>query len=100
MAFAGLATETRLSAIRLISKQKTTDATVTFSHYPDGSTTNYDVSMNITNAGGRIAQAKFTEKLDGDPFHSLKFTITTDDAVPGFEPLAVVASFHPTHEDN
>jgi len=100
IAFAGLATETRLSAVKLISKQKTTDATVTFSHYPDGSTTNYDVSMSITKSGYRIAQPGFPEKLDGDPFHSLKFTITTDDAVPGFEPLAVVVSYHPTHEDN
>jgi len=54
--------------------------------------------MSPIRTGFRLAAPELTEKLDGDPFHSFKLTITTDDEVIGFEPLALVAAYHPTHK--
>lgn len=89
----GLAVETRLSAVRLITVAGTNDVTLTV--YSDTSSTGTDKTMTHTNTGYRVAFPKFTEKLKGDPFFSFKLVTTA-----GFEPLALVATSHPVHEDS
>jgi len=56
-------------------------------------------TMSPEKNGYRMAQPRFTDKLNGDPFHSLKFDITTNDETIGFEPLAVSVAWHPEHEE-
>jgi hypothetical protein len=89
----GLAVETRLSNVKLITVAKTNDITLT--HYSDTSTTGTAKTMAHTNSGYRLAFPQFTEKLNGDPFHSFKLETTA-----GFEPLALIATAHPVREDN
>ncbi len=89
----GLAVETRLSKVKLITVAKANDITLT--HYSDTSTTGTSKTMVHTNSGYRLAFPKFTDKLNGDPFHSFKLVTTGN-----FEPLALIASSHPVREDN
>jgi len=102
MAFAGLATETQLDAGRLIAVAKTTAPnSITMTHYADGATSGTNHTMALAKAGYRIAQPSFDDHLTADPFHSFKFVYVMDatDAPVGFEPMAFVATYHPTHED-
>jgi len=96
----GLEYITQLDHLKLVAVAKATaDTSVTATHYGDSYTTGTDKTLSLVNTNYRLAQPYWDEKLIGDPFHSLKFTITTDDATCGFEPLAVVATFHPLMED-
>jgi len=96
----GLAIETRLSKLRLITVAKTVTAeNITCTHYADSSTTGTEKIMSPIKSGYRVAIPKFTEKLNGDLFHSFEFEITTNDENIGFEPLALVATFHAVHSD-
>ncbi len=89
----GLSVESRLSELRLITVAKTGDVTLT--HYSDTCTTGTDFTMSEARTGYRVAIPKFNDKLDSDPFHSFKLVTTGS-----FEPLAMVATFHPTHADS
>jgi hypothetical protein len=96
----GLEYSTQLDHLRLISVAKTTaDTDVTLTHYLNTSTTGTDKTLSLVNTGYRLAKPFFTEKLVGEPFHSVKLAITTDDATCGFEPLAIVATFHVVQSD-
>jgi hypothetical protein len=96
----GLATETRLDWMRLITVAKTTTTSdITMTHYADTATASTTKTMDPTNSGYRIAEPDFDDKLNGDPFHSFKFEITTDNESIGFEPLALVVAFHPMGQD-
>jgi hypothetical protein len=55
-------------------------------------------TMSPTKTGYRVTAADIQDKLVGDPYHSLKFEMTTNDETIGFEPLAVVVTWHPTHQ--
>lgn len=96
----GLAVETRVSRLRLITVSKeTTTSEITCTHYGDNSDTGTDKTMAPDRVGYRLAMPIFNDKLNGDPYHSFKFTITTDNETCGFEPLAIVATFHQVHAD-
>lgn len=56
-------------------------------------------TMSPSRTGHRLAIPYFDEKYDGDPFHSFKFTMTTNDETVGIEPLALVLTYHDTKED-
>jgi hypothetical protein len=99
IALGGLAFETRLSALSLLAVAKSTPSNVTFTHYSDTNTSGVDKTMSQVNSGYRVTMPGFTDKFDADPFHGFKFTITTSAETIGFEPLAVVASFHQTSEE-
>jgi len=90
----GLSVETRLSEVRLITVAATS-GDVTLTHYSDTSTTGTDHVMSEVRSGYRVAIPKFNDKLDSDPFHSFKLVTTGS-----FEPLALVATHHPTHADS
>jgi hypothetical protein len=95
----GLAYETRISAIKLITVAKTgTPGDITCTHYSDTSTTGTDKTMSQAKAGYRLAYPGWQEKLNSDPFHSLKFKITNVDDTIGFEPLAIIVAYHSTHQ--
>jgi hypothetical protein len=100
IALGGLAFETRLSALSLLAVAKSTPSNVTFTHYSDTKSSGVDKTMSQVNSGYRVTMPGFTDKFDADPFHGFKFTITTSAETVGFEPLAVVASFHQTSEEN
>jgi hypothetical protein len=100
MAFEGLAVETQVDAVRLITVAKTTTSnSVTLTHYSDGSSSGTAHTMSPARSGYRLAQPIFDDHLPADPFHSFKLTMITDDETIGFEPLALVATYHPTHKD-
>ncbi|MDA3835096.1 MAG: LamG domain-containing protein, partial [Spirochaetales bacterium] len=100
MAFEGLAFATQIDRIKLLTVAKTvTDQDIICTHYGNTSIAGTAITMSPSNAGYRLAKPDFPEKLDGDPFHSLKFATSTDDEVIGFEPLAVVVTHHAIRED-
>lgn len=88
--------ETILRKIKLVIVAKTTTSNnVVITHYGDTSTTGTDVAGASTftaspaRSGFRVAQV--TKSINSKPrtFHSLKFSMTTDDETFGFEPLYV-----------
>lgn len=96
----GLAVETLVSAVRLLTVAKTTTTNeITCTHYGDTSATGTAFTMSPARTGYRVAMPAFDEKLAADPFHSFKFEMTTDDEACGFEPIAAVITYHPTHTD-
>ena len=100
IALGGLAIETRFSTGRLFTVAKTTTGNnITCTHYADTSATGTAQTMSPARTGYRVAMPKYTNKYDADPFHSWKFEMTTSDEAIGFEPLAFVATYHPTHQD-
>jgi len=101
LAFAGLGAETMVSSVRLITVSKTTTTNnVTLTHYPDGSETGTEITLSPARSGYRIAQPiNSSQKLLGDPFHSFKLSMTTDDETIGFEPLALVVGYTKTGQD-
>ena len=56
-------------------------------------------TMSPARTGYRVAIPEFQDKLDGDPFHSFKFAMSTADETIGFEPLSMVLAYHATHQD-
>lgn len=56
-------------------------------------------TMSPAKTGFRVTIPEFVHKLDGDPFHSFKFAMTTNNETIGFEPLALVLTFHDLRED-
>ena len=96
----GLSFITQLDHLKLLTVAKTTtSANVTCSHYADTLSSSSDYVMSPAKTGYRIANPAFDSKLQGEPYHSLKFTITTDNETIGFEPIAVVATFHQLQEE-
>ena len=95
-----LANETRISRIRMLTVAKTsTSNTITGTHTGNTATSGSSFTMDPANSGFRLAKPYITEKYDGDPFHSLKFVMVTNNEVTGFEPLATIITFHNTRED-
>jgi hypothetical protein len=91
---------TRLDGVRLITTAKTTTANeITLTHYSDTSTSGTAKTMSPANSGHGAAIPEFDEQLDGNPFHSFKLTMVTDDETTGFEPLMMIAKYHATHKD-
>jgi hypothetical protein len=97
----GLAAETMLETAKLITVAKTVTAnSATLTHYADGATSGTDITMSPARTGYRIAQPLDTnQKLLGDPFHSFKCSMTTNNETIGFEPLVLVIGLHKTSED-
>jgi hypothetical protein len=95
-----LAVETRVSTIKLITVAKASASlSITCTHYGDTNTTGTNKTMSPLKTGYRVTAPRWQNKLNGDPFHSLKFTITNTDEAIGFEPLAAVMAYHPVHID-
>jgi hypothetical protein len=100
MALAGLGRETQVDHVRLIEVAKTTTTnSATLTHYGDGNATGTAKTLSPARSGYRLAQPYFDEHLTADPFHSFKIAMTTNDETIGFEPLALVVSYHATHQD-
>ena len=96
----GLAFITQLDHLKLITMAKTTTTQdVVCSHYSDTLSTSSDKTMDVTKTGYRVTNPAFDDKLQGAPYHSLKFTTTTNDEACGFEPIALVATLHQIQED-
>jgi len=96
----GLAIETRLSKLRLITVAKTVTAnSIACTHYADSSITGTEKTMSPEKSGYRVAMPKWTDKFNADPFHSLRFDMISSDEVCGFEPLVVAITYHNVHED-
>jgi hypothetical protein len=96
----GLSTTTQIDKIKLLTVAKSISATdITLSHYSDTLSTSSDMSLDQNKTGYRIANPMVDTKLQGEPFHSLKMSVTTTDEATGFEPLAVIATVHSLTED-
>jgi hypothetical protein len=96
----GLSATTQLDKIKLMTVAKTSATTdITMSHYADTLSTSTDRTMSQNKTGYRIADPKIDEKLQGEPFHSLKFVVSTNNETTGFEPIAVIATVSPLSED-
>jgi hypothetical protein len=85
---------TELRGIRLVGKAKeTTDQTIAVSHYGDSSTTatalREAVTISMSNTGKRLFSVikTFGSVILKHVFHSLKFSVSTDDETVGFEPI-------------
>jgi hypothetical protein len=74
-------------------------STLTCTHVTGGKAASIDHTMSPANSGYRIAKPYFDDKVQGDPYHSLKCTITTTDETCGFEPIALIGTFHAVQED-
>lgn len=95
MPLGGLANETRLSGLTLFTVAKTTTSnSVSFTHYADSSSSGTAHTLSPSKSGYRIADPDFDDKLNGNPFHSFKFEMITDNETVGFEPVACVAYYH------
>ncbi len=96
----GRAYISQLDHLKILTVAKTTTTNnITCSHYTDTSSTATTHTMSPARSGYRIAKPHFDDKLQADPYHALKFTITTDNETCGFEPTALVATFHGQQED-
>ena len=98
---ADLAYETQLRKVKLITKAKTTTSnSVSCTHYADSCTTGATAkTMSPARSGYRLAIPEFSHRLNAYPFHSLKYTMTTNNETIGFEPLASVLTFNVIRED-
>jgi hypothetical protein len=95
MPLGGLASETVVEDVTLIAVAKTVTANnVTCTHYADTSSTGVAHTLSPAKSGYRIADDYFDDHLNGNPFHSFKYEMVTDDETVGFEPIAAVISFH------
>jgi hypothetical protein len=74
-------------------------STLTCTHITNGKSASIDHTMSPANSGYRMAKPYFDDKVQGDPYHSLKCTITTTDETCGFEPVALIGTFHAVQED-
>ena len=98
----GLSYVTQLDRLKLMTVIPSSQvlSEITCTAYTDTSIAGEGYSMIPSKNGSyRIATPSFDGKLQGDPYHSLKFTTTTTTETCGFKPLAVVATFHPLTED-
>lgn len=89
-------TETMIDEVKLVTVAKTTTAnTITVTHYGDGKTSGTTLkTYSPADSGHRIAQPSTTNSLGGYTFHSLDFSMTTDNEAIGFEPLVVGIAYH------
>lgn len=93
--------ETRLSEVRLFTVAKTATANdITCTHYADTYGTGTEHVMSPERTGYRLALPEYIDKLNGSPFHTLKFSISTNNEDIGFEPLTVTTAFHVVKQDN
>ena len=93
--------ETMLDRLKLITVGKsTTSNSIAVTHYGDGCTTGTTLkTFSPAKSGYRIAEPYTTDKLGGYTFHSLKFSMSTNDETIGFEPLAIGTTYHIMRED-
>jgi hypothetical protein len=93
--------ETMIDKIRLVTTTKsTTTNSIGCTHYGDGATSGKTLkTFSPTKTGSRITRPIITDNLGGYTFHSLDFTMTTDDETIGLEPLAVGLTFHKMRDD-
>ena len=83
-------TKTDLRKIKLAMVAKTTTTNnVTVTYYGSTKTTGTDVTMPPTNTGFRVASVVRGASSKPRVFHSVKFSMITDDETVGFEPLFV-----------
>ena len=96
----GLSNTSQIDKIKLLTVAKSVSATdITLSHYSDTLTTSSDMSLDQNKSGYRIANPMVDTKLQGEPFHSLKMTVTTTNEAAGIEPIALIATVHSLTED-
>lgn len=94
-----LAYETLIETVKLLAVAKTTTSnSVTCTLYEDTATSGVDKTMSPAKSGYHLADPYFDEQLTGNPFHSLKFVMSTNNETIGFEPLAVIVGYSLTHE--
>ena len=80
--------ETKAEYFGLIAKSKTTTTSeIATTHYGDGETTGTTWNKATAKSGYRLIVPVYHKALGGNIFHSLKFSIATDDETYGFEPL-------------
>jgi len=96
-----MAFETMIDKVALVCVAKTTaDTTIAITHYGDGKTIGTTLkTYSAAQSGARIAMPETTNSLGRYTFHTLDVTNTSDDAAPGFEPLALSVVFHKLGED-
>ena len=83
-------TKTRLRKVKLVAVAKTTTGnSVTMTHYGDTKATGVDFTMTPTRTGFRLADKTWGAKGTPWVYHSLKFTMSTNDETVAFEPIAV-----------
>lgn len=94
-----LAYETLIGTVKLLTLAKTTTSnSVTCTLYEDTATSGVDKTMSPAKSGYHLADPYFDEQITGNPFHSLKFVMSTNNETIGFEPLAVIVGYSLTHE--
>ena len=79
--------ETIIRKIKLITAAKTnTTNSVNVTHYGDTGTTGTSLTMSPVKSGYRVADVLKGTKLGPHIFHSIKFSMTTNNEPTGFEP--------------
>ncbi len=96
----GLSVETQIDRIRFIAVSRTNISDpVTLTHYGDAADVGIAKELSMFESSKRIVQNVATDKLKGDSFHSFKGVTTTKAESTGPEPLALVVTYHPVHQD-
>lgn len=86
--------ESMIRKVRLLMVAKsTTDQVVAVTHYGDTATTGTSFTLSPADSSHRVAQPMHSDRLGPCTFHRFKFTISTDDEIVGFEPLALVGFY-------
>jgi len=91
---------TKLRHVKLIAKVKNISAaTVSLTHYADTSSSGTSMpAMSQKDSIHRLYQAKHSVNIDA-LFHSLLYTVTTDNETIGFEPLLISGLWDIVRED-
>lgn len=91
-------TETKLRYLRLITGAKTTTTnSVRVTHFIDGKNTGESFNMSPARSGFRLAMPIVSRNQYGT-FHRFRATMTTNDEVIGFSPMALGGWFQPWRE--
>jgi hypothetical protein len=93
--------ETMIDKLKLVAVAKsTTTNTVSATHYGDGCATGTALkTFSPAKSNHRITVPYITDNLGGHIFHSLDFSMTTNNETIGFEPLCIGLTFHKMRQD-
>ena len=93
--------QTQIRHINMAVKAKSNTAnSIIGTHYGDTSDTGTATpTMSPVNASGRIVKINKSVNFGNHIFHSLKFSMTTDDETVGFEPLSLGVFYKVIRED-
>lgn len=81
------AVKTEVLKANLVAVKKTTDTTVTMTHYIDEATSGTSYNFSLVNASGRVANDVIEVYSTVGVFHGFKLVNIADDETKGFEPL-------------